>query len=188
MPSVARARHQAFAIGLALLAHEIGMRRAEHHVDGIGAALQDRRHGVDHDLDALVGREQAERQDDRSCRRSRAWPSPASGSTKAKSGMPCGMTSIFSAGTPIYGAQQLPPFSAMTMTFDETSMISIEHAALRRCRLGQHRVKRRDDRHGQPREQRQDVARRPRRRKCRIRAAGETTSNWPAFRKSAART
>ena len=46
----------------------------------------------------------------------------------------------------------------MTTTFDEASTIRSQDAALRRCRLGKNRVKRRDDRHGQPREQRQDVA------------------------------
>ena len=60
----AHARHQALAIGLALVAHQIGMRRAEHDIDGVGATFQDRGHGVDHDLDALVGGEQAERQND----------------------------------------------------------------------------------------------------------------------------
>ena len=38
------------------------------------------------------------------------------------------------------------------------SMIALEHGALRRRRLGQDGVQRRDDRHGQPRQQRQDVA------------------------------
>ena len=36
---------------------------AEHDVNGIGAALQNRRHGIDDDFDAFVGREQAEGQD-----------------------------------------------------------------------------------------------------------------------------
>ena len=40
------------------------MRRAENDIDGIGTAFQDRRHRVDHDFDALVGRQQAEGQND----------------------------------------------------------------------------------------------------------------------------
>ena len=51
----AHARRQALAIGFALVANQIGMRRAEHDIHCIRAALQNRRHGVDHDLDALVG-------------------------------------------------------------------------------------------------------------------------------------
>ena len=61
----AHARHQALAIGLALIANQIGMRRAEHDIDRIGPRFQDRRHGVDHDFDALVGGQQAECQNDR---------------------------------------------------------------------------------------------------------------------------
>ena len=39
---------------------------AENDVNRIRPAFQNRRHGIDHDLDALVGREQTERQNDRS--------------------------------------------------------------------------------------------------------------------------
>ena len=58
------ARHKALAVGLALIPDEIGVRRAQNDIDRIGTALQDRRHRVDHDFDALVGRKQAEGQDD----------------------------------------------------------------------------------------------------------------------------
>ena len=40
------------------------MRRAEHDVHRVRAASQNRGHGVDHDFNALVGREQTESQDD----------------------------------------------------------------------------------------------------------------------------
>jgi hypothetical protein len=40
------------------------MRCAENHVDGVGARLEDRRHGIDHDLDAFVRGKQAKCQDD----------------------------------------------------------------------------------------------------------------------------
>ena len=46
----------------------------------------------------------------------------------------------------------------MTTTRDDTLDDPVQDAALHRCRLGQNGVKRRDDRHGQPREQRHDVA------------------------------
>ena len=63
-PEFAHALHQALAIGFALVAHQIGMRRAENDIYRVRAPFEDRGHGVDHDLDALVGGEQAERQND----------------------------------------------------------------------------------------------------------------------------
>ena len=44
-----------------------------------------------------------------------------SGSTNGKSGVPCAMTSIFSAGTRYTARSSSRPFSAMTMTRDDTS-------------------------------------------------------------------
>jgi len=46
--------HEAFAIGLTLVADKMGMCCAEQDVDSVGTALQDRRHGVDHDLNPLA--------------------------------------------------------------------------------------------------------------------------------------
>ena len=60
----------------------------------------------------------------------------------------------------------------MTMTRRRDIDDLAQHAALRRARLREHRVQRRDDRHGQAREQRHDVTARTRRRRCRTRAAG----------------
>ena len=40
------------------------MGRTKNDIHGIGTAFQDRGHGIDHDFDALVGREKTERQDD----------------------------------------------------------------------------------------------------------------------------
>ena len=59
------ARRQALAIGLALIPHEVGMGRAENDIDGVRAGFDDPRHGIEHDLDAFVGRQEAEREDDR---------------------------------------------------------------------------------------------------------------------------
>src|SRR5437867_11915507 len=58
------ARSQTVAIGFALVLHEIRMGRAEYHIDGVRADFDDSRHGVDHRLDALAGRQETERQDD----------------------------------------------------------------------------------------------------------------------------
>ena len=62
---VLHARRQALAIGLALMPHEIGMGRAQDDIDGVRAGFDDPRHGIEHDLDALVGRQKTERQDHR---------------------------------------------------------------------------------------------------------------------------
>ena len=53
-----RACHETFAVGFAMSPNEIGMGGAENDIHGVGAAFQDGRHRVDHDFDALVGREQ----------------------------------------------------------------------------------------------------------------------------------
>jgi len=58
-------RHQGLTIGFATIAHEVGVRRTEHDVNGVGAGLQNRRHRIDHDFDTLVRRQQSEGQDDR---------------------------------------------------------------------------------------------------------------------------
>lgn len=57
--------HQALAIALAFAADKSWMRGAQHHVDRIGLPVQDRRHCIDHDFDALVWRKQAEGKNDR---------------------------------------------------------------------------------------------------------------------------
>ena len=62
---LANARHEAVAIGFALLPNKVGVRRTEHDVDSIRPAFQNRRHRINHHLDALVRRKQAERQNDR---------------------------------------------------------------------------------------------------------------------------
>ena len=48
------------AVGLAVLAHQVGMRGAQHDIDDVGKLGQDLRQRLEHVLDALVGREQAE--------------------------------------------------------------------------------------------------------------------------------
>ena len=133
------------------------MRGAEHDIDRIGAAFQDRGHGIDHDFDALVRREQAERQNDGSV-------------AEAELGLRLLGLDEWEVGNsvrddldlfrrhPVDGAQQLPAF--LRHDDDPRRHVDdpVQHATLHRCRLGQNGVKRRDDRHGQAREQRQDVA------------------------------
>ena len=59
---------------------------------------------------------------------------------------------------PVCGAQQLSTFLGHDNNPRRHPDDPIQDAALRRGRLGQNGVKRRDDRHGQAREQRHDVA------------------------------
>ncbi len=60
-----RPLHELFPVRLAFAAHEVRVRCPQHHVDRFRAAFQNARHGIDHHFDALVGREQAEREHDR---------------------------------------------------------------------------------------------------------------------------
>ena len=62
-PLRAALEHQ--PIGLAVVLLDVRMRGAEHDVDGVGMAREDRGQRVDDVLDALVGREQAEGEDHR---------------------------------------------------------------------------------------------------------------------------
>ena len=68
------------------------------------------------------------------------------------------MTSILSARHAVHGTQQLRTLLGHDDDLRGHLDDSIEDGALRRCRLLQNRVQRRDDRHGQPREQSCDVA------------------------------
>ena len=95
----AHARHQALAIGLALVANEIGMRRAENDIDGVrrGVSGSSGMASIMTSMPLLGESRPNVRITDRPRKPSLAFAS--SGSTNGKSGMPCGMTSIFSAGT-----------------------------------------------------------------------------------------
>ena len=51
---------EAQTVGFPLFAQQVGMRRAQHHIDDIGKFRQNLRQRVEHLLDALVRREQSE--------------------------------------------------------------------------------------------------------------------------------
>ena len=59
---------------------------------------------------------------------------------------------------PVYGAQQLAAFFRHDDDPRRRIDDPVQDIAVCRCRLGKHRMQRRDDRHGQPRKQRHDVA------------------------------
>ena len=133
------------------------MRGAENDIDRIRAALQDRRHGIDHDFDALVRREQAERQNDGSVAEAELGLGLL-GLDEREVGNAVRDDFDLFRRHPVDGAQQLAAF--LRHDDDPRRHVDdpIHDVALRRRRLGQNGVKRRDDRHGQPREQRHDVA------------------------------
>ena len=83
----------------------------------------------------------------------------ASGSTNGKSGMPWAMTSIFSCRHPDRRCAAVRgPCLAITTSFDGRLDDALHYRALDRAgRLGQHRVQCRDDRHGQARQQFENV-------------------------------
>ena len=68
------------------------------------------------------------------------------------------MTSILSSGTPIDAAQQLASLLGHDDDLRRRLDDALHHRALGRGRLGQHRVQRRDDRHGEARKQLKNVA------------------------------
>ncbi len=155
-PKFAHACHQALAIGLTLVPNQIGMRRTEHDIDRVGAAFQDRGHGVDHDLDALGGGQQAECQNDRAAVKSEFGLGRV-GLDKRKVGNAMGDDLDLVVRHAIDAAQQLASLVGhhddLRGRFDD----AFHHRALRRGRLGQHGVQRRDNRHRQARQQLEDV-------------------------------
>ena len=149
---LAHALLQAVAIGLALLAEEMWMRRAQDHVDGVGPASQDRGHRIDHDLDALVGRQQAEGQDDRAAGESE----PGLGLVRldeGKIGNAVGDDLDLVGRKPVDRAQHV---AALFGHHDDTGRgidDPLHDCALRRVRLRQDGVERRHDRHRQARQE-----------------------------------
>ena len=132
------------------------MGRAEHDIDRIRLPFQDRRHGVDHDLDAFVGRQQAE------CQNHRA---PAEfklglgcvGCGKRYVGNAVGNDLDLVVRHVIDAAQE---FVALVGHHDDLRRRlddALHHRALDRSRFGQHRVQCRHDRHGKARQQLDDV-------------------------------
>ena len=124
----AHARHQTLAVSLAFAPNEVGMRRAQDDIYRIGTAFQDRRHGIDHDFDALVGREQTERQDNGSAaeaelglRRIRFDEGRVGNSVRDD-------LDLLRRNVDIRVRSNSRPFSAMTMTFDEASTTAVEDA------------------------------------------------------------
>ena len=146
---VAHAVHQALAIGLALVADQIGMRRAEHDVDRVRPALQDRRHGVDHDLDALAGGEQTERQNDRTVAEAQ-FGLCGVGLHKRKVGYAVGDDLDLVVRHAIDAAQHLASLVGHHDNLRGRLDEPFHHGALGGARLGQHRVQRCNDRHFEP--------------------------------------
>ncbi len=153
---LARMRHQALTIGFALIAYQVRMRRPEYDVNRVGPGFQNRGHGVDHDLDAFVRRQQAECQDD---------------STVDEAKLVLGLVGLdecklrdavrddfdLLVGDMIDRPQQLPALFSHHHDLGRCLDNSRDDIALGLCRLGQDRVQRGDDRDGQARQQGHDL-------------------------------
>ncbi len=152
----AHTRHQALAIRLALFSDQVWMCRTEHDIHGVGAALQNRRHGVDHDFDALVGRQQAESQNDGPPAKSefglrRIGPDKRSIRNAVGNHLDLVIRDLIDA------CQQLATLSGHHDNLRGRLDDTLHHRALRGRWLGQHGMERRDDRHGEARQQHEDV-------------------------------
>src|SRR5271170_1484137 len=60
----AHARRQTVAIDLALLPYQLRMSSAKNDIDGVRAGFDDFWHGIEHDLNAFIWRQETEGQDD----------------------------------------------------------------------------------------------------------------------------
>ena len=129
---------------------------AEYDIHGVGAAFQDGGHCVDHNFDALVGREKTERQNDGSAAIAKLGFCFV-GLDEREIGNPVGDDFDLFRWCPVHAAQQLPAFFGHDDDLRRRLDDPIQDAALRQRRLGKNRMKRRDDRHVQPREQRHDM-------------------------------
>ena len=154
---LARPQHQALAIGFALVAQKVRMRCSEHHVDGARAGLDDPRHGVDHGLDALVRREEAEGQNDGLS----AEPEFRLGGVRLHEG-----TIGYSVRDDLdlvgrlgmRGQQDLATFLRHDDDLRRNADDLAHHVALCGRGICEHRVKRRDDGHVEAREEPDDIA------------------------------
>ena len=133
------------------------MRSAEYDIHRIGAALQNRRHGVDHDFDALVGGQQAECQNDRLSVKSEPGLRRI-GRNKGDVGNAVGYDLDLVVRHLIDAAQQFAALVGHHNDLRRGIDDAIHDCALRGGRICQHGVERRHDRHGEARQQFEDVA------------------------------
>src|SRR5579863_394738 len=153
----AHTRDQAAAIGFALIADEVRMRRSEHDVDGCRAALEDFGHRVDHHFDSLAGGEQPESQNDR-------MPIKAKGALRLVRlderaiGRSVRDDLYLCGHHLIDGAQQLPALFGHDNEAGGCIDDVAKDAALRGCRLREHGMERGYERHGEPGKKGHDVA------------------------------
>ena len=173
-PFSRRQRLQPVAIRLALVRDEIGVRRAEHDVERVGMPRDDRGQRLDHRLDPLVRREQAEGQHDLAPLPAEARLEQCRDRRSARSGTPCGIITICSRVGAIDAAQDVAPALGHHDDLARRGAAAPPSRALVGARLFEHGVQRDDHRQRRAIEQREDDARPPRRRRCRIRAAARS--------------
>ncbi len=132
------------------------MRCAEHDIDRIRAALQNRRHGVDHDFDALVGGQQAECQNDRLAGKTELVLCRI-GRDKGDVGNAVGYHLDVVVRHLIDATQQLAALVGHHHYLRRRLDDALHDRALNGRRLGQHRMEGRHHRHGEARQQHEDV-------------------------------
>ena len=139
-----RLEHQ--PVRLTLTLDDMGMRRAEHDVDGLGMNGEDRGQRIDDVLDALVWRQQPEGQDDGLPVQAEAFFAAAAG-RNLRNAVRDQIDLI--RGNAMHPFEQLGAGLAHHDQPLRQPRQLLEHHALRRIRFRQDRVQRRDDRHPQ---------------------------------------
>ena len=132
------------------------MRRPKYDINRIRSAFQDRGHGVDHDLDALAGRQQPECQNDGADAESQSCLCRVR-RDKWKVGDTMGNDLDLLVRHAMDTVQQLTGLFGHHDDLRGRPDDSVRYRALDRARAGQHRVQCRDHRHGQARQQFEDV-------------------------------
>ena len=151
--------HQPVPLALAPL--DVGMRAAGDRVDEVRIPLDDRRKRLDHGLDPLAGRDEAERREAEPAVAAIARCDLSSRALAARAirraGAPCGTTRTFSSGHVPESTSSRSAVSVITITSSASLHSSVSTSAWCARRLGQDRVQRHDERLRELAREREDV-------------------------------
>ena len=149
-----RARLKHVSVGLAVLLLDVRMRRAEHDVDGVRMLREDRGHRVDHVLDALVGREEAEGEDDRAALDAELVLATAIGRDGNAVRDDVDLRRVHA----VHGVEERRAVAAHDDEAVGEADERVHHGALHGIGLREDRVERRDDRHAEIAQELEHVA------------------------------
>src|SRR5258708_7380711 len=151
------ARCQAFAIGLALLPHQLRMRGAKNDIDGIRARFDDFRHGIEHDFNAFVRRQETEGQNDHlSAEIEFSFGVMRFVEREIRYSVRYDLN--LAGWYVVNGTEEFVAFFRHDGDFCRNVQDPIHHVALAWRRVGEYRVQCRDNRHFQARQQFDNVA------------------------------